>query len=504
MMTLALKGKDGSSGAPGAKGPPGLPGAPGKVGPKGPNGDPGQCPPSPFQCSPGVLTTLEAKIATLEKMCKSFCSKENPATSCQEIYAKDAGTVSGAYWVKGKAGPFQTHCEIEPMVARAWTLVARVPGSSNDFSPVSNTWASDSLINPETAPDTITTKAMKNAGWADLRSNVLRVCYDSPDKHCATFTHNRNMPLTELFNNQFGVVVDEKWDMARLLKAFGKNCDLERLTRQWCGLNTASVCHPQEINANLNPTNHIARIGCLGDLLATCGPNDFALGIGTHCEMIRVEPKSDILNPDKPATALGGWTLVARINGGSDEFSPVSENWANDKTFNDNTSPDTTQKTSMKNQGWSSLPCNKILVCLTGPTTSCASFTHNKNMSLTDLFKRQFGIVPTEQYTFATLLKAFGKSCDLSVLRQGWCGLNLANTCNPQKDNPNVIPVKTTHIARIGCIGDQQATCFPDDFAFGIGVSSCKDGYGCTAVGKSKNLHYRCNYVHGTLMETAF
>jgi len=354
MMTLALKGKDGSSGAPGAKGPPGLPGPPGKVGPKGSNGDPGQCPPSPFQCSPGVLTTLEAKIAALEKMCKTMnyggpkvgggaaggqnkpkCDpgrcKENPATSCQEIYAKDAGTVSGAYWVKGKAGPFQT-----------------------------------------------------------------------------------------------------------------------------------------------------------------------------HCEMIRVEPKGDILNPDKPATALGGWTLVARINGGSDEFSPVSENWANDKTFNDNTSPDTTQKTSMKNQGWSSLPCNKILVCLTGPTTSCASFTHNKNMSLTDLFKRQFGIVPTEQYTFATLLKAFGKSCDLSVLRQGWCGLNLANTCNPQKDNPNVIPVKTTHIARIGCIGDQQATCFPDDFAFGIGVSSCKDGYGCTAVGKSKNLHYRCNYVHGTLMETAF
>ena len=220
--------------------------------------------------------------------------------------------------------------------------------------------------------------------------------------------------------------------------------------------------------------------------------------------MIRVEPKADILNPDKPATALGGWTLVARINGGNDEFSPVSENWANGKTFNDVTSPDTTQKTSMKNDGWSSIAGNKILVCLTGPTTSCAPFTHNKNMSLRELFKTQFGIVPAEQYTFATLLKAFGKSCDLSILRQGWCGLNLANTCNPQKDNPNATPVKTTHIARIGCIGDQQATCFPDDFAFGVGVSSCKDGYGCSAVGKSKNLHYRCNYVHGTLMETAY
>ncbi|XP_068678355.1 uncharacterized protein [Montipora foliosa] len=357
MMTLALKGKDGASGIPGAKGPPGPPGITGAAGPKGPNGDPGQCPPSPFQCSPGVITTLEAKIIELEKMCKKMnyggagaggagvgvaigpnkpkCDlgrcEANPAASCQEIYAKDAATVSGAYWIKGRARPFQT-----------------------------------------------------------------------------------------------------------------------------------------------------------------------------HCEMIRVEPKGDILNPDKPATALGGWTLVARINGVNDEFSPVSENWANDKVFNEITSPDTTQKTSMKNEGWSSVPCNKILVCLTGPTTSCAPFTHNKNMSLTDLFKTQFGVVPTEQYTFATLLKAFGKSCDLSVLRQGWCGLNLANTCNPQKEDPNVFPVKTTHIARIGCIGDQQATCFPDDFAFGVGVSSCKDGYGCTAVGKSRNLHYRCSYVHGALMETAF
>ncbi|XP_068747030.1 uncharacterized protein [Montipora capricornis] len=310
MMTLALKGKDGASGIPGAKGPPGPPGITGAAGPKGPNGDPGQCPPSAFQCSPGVITTLEAKIIELEKMCKKMnyggagaggagvgvaigpnkpkCDlgrcEDNPAASCQEIYAKDAATVSGAYWIKGRARPFQTHCEIEPLVARGWTLVARVPGSSNDFSPVSNTWATDSLINPETAPDTITTKAMKNTGWSDLRSNILRVCYDSADQHCATFTHNRNMSLAELFNNQFGVQVDEKWKMEQLLRAFGKSCDLSRMTKEWCGLNTASVCHPQEINPNLNPTNHIARIGCLGDLLSTCGPNDFALGIGvTSC-----------------------------------------------------------------------------------------------------------------------------------------------------------------------------------------------------------------------------
>ena len=34
-------------------------------------------------------------------------SKDNAAASCQEIYTKDAGSVSGAYWIKGKTQPFQ-------------------------------------------------------------------------------------------------------------------------------------------------------------------------------------------------------------------------------------------------------------------------------------------------------------------------------------------------------------------------------------------------------------
>ena len=37
----------------------------------------------------------------------AVCSKDNPAASCQEIYTKDAGSVSGAYWIKGKTEPFQ-------------------------------------------------------------------------------------------------------------------------------------------------------------------------------------------------------------------------------------------------------------------------------------------------------------------------------------------------------------------------------------------------------------
>ena len=169
-------------------------------------------------------------------------------------------------------------------MARGWTLVARVPGMSNEFSPVSNNWATNSAIDSETAPDISKRSAMKNLGWSDMRSNILRVCYDGPKSFCATFTHNRNMPLAELFNNQFGVTVDERYTMESLMRAFGKSCDLSRAKHQWCGLNLASVCHPQDINPNLNPTNHIVRIGCLGDLLRTCGPNDYALGIGvTSC-----------------------------------------------------------------------------------------------------------------------------------------------------------------------------------------------------------------------------
>lgn len=223
----------------------------------------------------------------------------------------------------------------------------------------------------------------------------------------------------------------------------------------------------------------------------------------THCEMIRDVPQ-DIHNPDNVEPPKGGWTLVARINGAGTEFSPISDNWINNVTFNANTSTDTSESSSMKNDGWTSLKGNAILLCFTSANKGCARFTHKRGMSLQELFKTQFGVVPEEQYSFATLLKEFGKSCDMSVLRQGWCGLNMANTCNPSKDDPNDRPVHTTHIVRIGCIGDKQATCFPDDYALGVGVSSCKDGYGCNAVGMSKNMHYRCDYIHGTFMQTGF
>lgn len=51
--------------------------------------------------------------------------------------------------------------------------------------------------------------------------------------------------------------------------------------------------------------------------------------------MIRVELKGDIFNFDKLVIVLGGWILVVRINGVNDEFLFVSENWVNDKVFNE-------------------------------------------------------------------------------------------------------------------------------------------------------------------------
>ncbi|KAF1744320.1 hypothetical protein MXB_3249 [Myxobolus squamalis] len=147
---------------------------------------------------------------------------------------------------------------------------------------------------------------------------------------------------------------------------------------------------------------------------------------------------------------------------------------------------------------------SKLLVCYQGYDQACAPFTHNKNTTLLDLFNNEFGVVPDEQYTFSSLMKAFDKSCDVSALRQSWCGINLANICDPHAQSPNDSPPRTTHIVRIGCIGDKTATCFPDDYAIGIGVTSCKDGFGCSNVGQSKNLHYRCDYVYGYFSQTAY
>ena len=195
---------------------------------------------------------------------------------------------------------------------------------------------------------------------------------------------------------------------------------------------------------------------------------------------------------------------MARVKGQATDWSPVSELWSNTELLNENTAGDIKRTTSMKNVGWNLLKSDVILLCYTGHNSGCAPFTHGKKTSLQDLFKNYYGIVPEEQYTMAPFMKAVGKSCDLSILRQSWCGINLANVCNAKKSSPNDKPPTTTHIVRMGCIGDRTATCFPDDYAVGIGVTSCKDGFGCSNVGPSKNMHYRCDYVYGAFSQTAF
>ncbi|XP_047125661.1 uncharacterized protein LOC100214365 isoform X1 [Hydra vulgaris] len=220
----------------------------------------------------------------------------------------------------------------------------------------------------------------------------------------------------------------------------------------------------------------------------------------TWCEFFKGGGSGD---DERPALA-GGWTLVARVKGQATDWSPVSELWANNETLNEGTASDIKRTTSMKNIGFNLITSNVLLLCFTGPNTGCAIFTHGKNMPLSELFATKFGVVPEEQYTMANFMKAVGKSCDLSILRQSWCGLNLANVCDAKRSNPNDKPPTTTHIVRIGCIGDRSATCFPDDYAVGIGVTSCKDGYGCSNVGPSKNMHYRCDYVYGAFSQTAF
>jgi len=91
---------------------------------------------------------------------------------------------------------------------------------------------------------------------------------------------------------------------------------------------------------------------------------------------------------------------------------------------------------------------------------------------------------------------------------QEWCGLNLGNICNIEA-NPNTNP--GTHIVRIGCIGDTSIPrstegCNPDDYAIGIGVSSCNSIHGCqNTYGITKSLHFSAYKNHyGDYAQTAY
>ena len=113
----------------------------------------------------------------------------------------------------------------------------------------------------------------------------------------------------------------------------------------------------------------------------------------------------------------GGWTLVARVDGNSNDFAGISPTWTNSDVINDDEAIDLSKTNSMKNYGWGNIISNKLMACFIGPRTHCATFTHNKETSLAELFKTQFAVETSEQYTFRKLMGKFGKTLDISGLK---------------------------------------------------------------------------------------
>lgn len=113
----------------------------------------------------------------------------------------------------------------------------------------------------------------------------------------------------------------------------------------------------------------------------------------------------------------GGWTLVARVQGMSGDFSPTSPLWANEDVVSPWDAADLTRTTSMKNPGWFSVPNQVVRVCYSGPRSECATFTHNRGLTLTQFFGTQFAVEVQEEYTFESLMKKFGKHLDLGHLK---------------------------------------------------------------------------------------
>ena len=201
----------------------------------------------------------------------------------------------------------------------------------------------------------------------------------------------------------------------------------------------------------------------------------------------------------------GGWTLVGRACGSTTEFAPKSTFWYSNALINPNTAENIRDLRSMKNRGWVSIPGRKVKVCFKGFQTSCAVFSHNLGLSLSRLFASKFGVTVSENYNFQKLRSAFHIPPNLTFkANKQWCGLNLGNGCN-HGTNPNVGYRHT--ISRIGCIGDNSghSMCRLDDYALGIGVSSCKDGHGCYRTGtRTKSLHYKDAGRFGYFRQTAF
>ena len=125
-----------------------------------------------------------------------------------------------------------------------------------------------------------------------------------------------------------------------------------------------------------------------------------------HCEMIK-----------EAGANQGGWTLVARVDGHTNDFAGISPTWTNADLINEDEATDLTKTSSMKNYGWGNIISSQLMTCFRGPHHHCATFTHNKEMTLANLFKAQFVVETSEQYTFKSLIRKFGKNLDISQLK---------------------------------------------------------------------------------------
>ena len=204
----------------------------------------------------------------------------------------------------------------------------------------------------------------------------------------------------------------------------------------------------------------------------------------------------------------GGWTLAGRILGTDTTFSPVGAAWTDAKTIAADTATDLGNVATMKSQAWVDLPGTVVRVCFSGPATGCANFSHAKGVALSALFLAPSHIDTSEKWTFASLRTALERPQAFGAAFQ-YCGINYATSPAGSTKEVDINSLKDGSpgtAMRIGCIGDGSATAAggPDDYALGIGVSSCLDGHSCPAVGVSPSLHWRDAGSNGTYALTAF
>ena len=247
----------------------------------------------------------------------------------------------------------------------------------------------------------------------------------------------------------------------------------------------------------LNPPESYAYAGATGDGYYTIDPDGDGdqTAFAVYCDM---------------TTDEGGWTLVARVSGGGDTFfAPYSTHWSNDSNFGEGQAS-VADSGTMKSLAWSTIPNDILRVCYQGPTASCARFTHDKSWTLSQIFGHSERTDITDEWTWTSLAEAFGVT-DVGSAAAYYCGLNVAwennGNCDSITSADSRTDGNTGDVMRVGCIGDNTNSGLggcgggPDDFALGIGVTSCRDGGGCTNVG-SGNDDFNNHHIRGGNWQT--